>query len=1477
MAHTLRLQLLGAPQIRLGDEPVEGFVTQKALALLIYIATNQRSQRRDKLASLFWRDVAEQQAQNSLRRVLSNLRQLVGTHLMVDRQVIALDERQSFWSDVTEFRAALATLPINAQVNADLINSTQLENALALYQGEFLDGFYVDDAPAFEEWVFLQREELRDLALRGFTLLTEYYLATNNFAAGLAITQRLLALEPWYEIAHYQRMLLLLRGGQRTEALMQYEACCKMLVEEFSIEPSAAMQALYEQIKDPNKEGRNAEAVASSSPQAASLTSQAASEPTLAADPAFDATQQTASEVSAHKKVASLSATPQIYWGEMPRPSFFTGRQTELNQLQRWLLEERCSLITLLGSGGAGKTTLAASLVRALAAVPSRPGQSVNLRPLGENAEAVHSVGSTEDVYAIPHMLAPPFTRILWRSLLNAPPLDNILRLWLHELSDHQLTHIPTDLDEQLSLLFGYLTQQRCLLVLDNLESLLSAGEAAGHYLPGYEAYGVLIQRIGEVEHQSCLLLTSRELPLGVARLERSYPTVRSLRLDGLPTTAGVDLLRASGLRAEQDAMQMLVQRYSGNPLALRLVAETVADYYGGDVADFLRHETLIFEDIRLVLDQQFARLSDLERALMFWLTVERAPTTAQQLAANFVQPPVHRVLLEALRSLHRRSLVERDTLDPQMNTEGEAVFSLQNVVLEYSTEHFRELICAELTSEKFDYCLRHALVKAQATDHVRNTQIRLILQPIAQYLLETYGQRGVAAKLQHLVDKLRSTYAVQSGYAAANLLHLAFHLGVKPEGWDFSQLSIRQADLRKVHLPYTNFTQAHFAQSVFMEKFDAILAVAVSQDGELCAAGGASGNIHLWRASDSELLSICRGQGRWVWALAFSPNRSILASGGSDQVVNLWEVAEIGQQEIAAHEVSPLHYALTGHTDTIFGLAFRPDGECLATASADCTIRLWDVTRKALIQTLTGHTATVYAVAFSPTGQWLASASRDHTVRVWHAATGVCLQLLEGHQAPLVACHFSLDGQWLVTASVDRMILVWQVCPGEAPNRVRFQLHHTLAIDGDELAALTLSPDGKVIATNGPDATIRLWSRMSGTLVQTLYGHTENVQALAFHPNGKALVSGGWDQAVRFWNVGAGHLLHTLQGYTNAIHALALSADGQRLVSGNADGTLCLWQRSTHDLGRPQTGHQGTAQTVAFHPAGDLLASGGSDHAIRLWQVSDGQLTEQKTFYGHRGAVQCICFSPTGHLLASSSVDQTVHLWDTQTGDCRQVLRGANRTIEALAFSPDGSCLVGGCDDGRIFRWLLPNKNDLVQASGVVLYNLQPFATIPGGCTSLAFSPDGALLAGSGPDHLIFLWQAYDGEKLLTIETPVNSTVYALAFRPNQDVHTPQLASSSGTGAICFWTIDLPHRTQHCHYVRSEHKGSVRSILFTADGQMLFSGGADETIKLWEVETGQCVATLPLEQPYAGMKLTDATGLTAAQRAACKALGALA
>lgn len=512
----------------------------------------------------------------------------------------------------------------------------------------------------------------------------------------------------------------------------------------------------------------------------------------------------TATTSRQHKQAALDTAMsgPKVDWGEAPHTGQFYGREQELVELKQWILSERCRVVAVLGIGGIGKTALAAQLAE---------------------------------------QITDQFEYVFWRSLQNAPPLEHILKSCIQFLSNQQPIDLPEDIDGQITVLVEYLQTHRCLLVLDNLETILQAGNRAGQYREGYEAYSRLITRIGEGKHQSCLLLTSREKPKERAQLEGKTAPVRVLLLAGLEQAEGQELLKDKGLLGSEETWAELIRLYSGNPLALKLVSEPIRDVFGGDVAGFLKKGEAVVGDISDVLDQQFARLSELEREIMYWLAIEREAVAMEELQDDIVHPMAKGALPEALRSLLRRSLIE---------SSGTAGFILQPVILEYVTDRFVERVAEEIETETTGLFGSHALIKVQTKDYVRESQGRLVLTPVAESLLGILGQEGIEQKLKKMLSTLRDGAPQRAGYAAGNILNLLIQLQSNLRGYDFSHLTVRQADLRKAFLPETNFASADLTDSLFTETFGIIAAVAYSSDGELLAAGTGEGEVHLWQAA---------------------------------------------------------------------------------------------------------------------------------------------------------------------------------------------------------------------------------------------------------------------------------------------------------------------------------------------------------------------------------------------------------------------------------------------------------------------------------------------------------------------------------------------------------------------------------------------------------------------------------------------------
>src|SRR5437868_9070412 len=313
--------------------------------------------------------------------------------------------------------------------------------------------------------------------------------------------------------------------------------------------------------------------------------------------------------------------------------SHFAGREVEVAELSRWMVQERCRLVALLGMGGIGKSTLASLL------------------------------GS---------LLAAHFEAVLWRSVRDAPSCQELVADCITFFSETPPAAFPTSLEQRINQLLTRLQTHRCLLVLDNLETLLASGDREGGYLQGYEGYERLIQRLAESAHQSCVLLTSREKPREIEPLEGIRAPVRSLALAGMAEQAGHDLLTDKGLSGTPAAWQRLVASYAGNPLALKIVAQAISDLFNGNLDRFLQEGELIFNGVRPVLRQQVGRLSPLEHLLLTWLAMLREWTQLDTLVQVLHPRVLRSQVLEALEALSRRSLLERGQ---------QASFDLQSVV----------------------------------------------------------------------------------------------------------------------------------------------------------------------------------------------------------------------------------------------------------------------------------------------------------------------------------------------------------------------------------------------------------------------------------------------------------------------------------------------------------------------------------------------------------------------------------------------------------------------------------------------------------------------------------------------------------------------------------------------------------------------------------------------------------------------------
>ena len=1151
-------------------------------------------------------------------------------------------------------------------------------------------------------------------------------------------------------------------------------------------------------------------------------------------------------------------------WGDAPEISAFYGRTDELACLTRWITGnttqgtqgKRCHLLLLLGMGGMGKTAISLKL-----------------------AERVQD----------------DFDILIWRSLRNAPRPEDLLADLSQFVMHRPDIKNPDTIDEQLSQLLKILQAKRCLIILDNVESILvdhASGDTqkvyrAGAYRAGYEGYGQLFRCFGETAHQSCLILTSREKPRGLSFREGPDRPIRSWQLSGLMGAAGGSVLATKGIQASEADIQSLINHYAGNPLALKIVASTIQDLFGGDLSQFWQQGSAIFGDISDLLDQHFQRLSLIEKHVMYWLAINREGISLEELRVDLIPQPLPKILIEAMDSLKQRCLIEVVSPSTPGNDQGGKSranhFTQQPVVMEYVTEHFIEKVCEESLEGTLQTINTHALIKTQTKDYCRNTQVRLILQPIVDWLVGTLGNSlAVGQCLEQLLGALRALPHCQPGSAGGKIFNLLWQLNLEIKHYDFSHLSVWQACLQGPSLQYANFAHSDLTRSIFSQTLGSFLCADFSPDSQLLATG-IDNRICLWQADEGKALTTCQGHRDWVVSIAFSPDSDLLiagqtrkqhsrqpqsrqsqgwqpqsrqprgrqhfgkqqpsiqptlmASGSYDQTVRLWNIAT-GQ----------CLKTLRGHTNWVQVVAFSPCGRYLASGSYDETIRLWDVLSGECLQTMSGHGKRILWVAFTPNGDRLVSAGEDKTVRVWGVETGESHQVFEIAVNWKLAIALSPNGQTLATGSNKNSVKLWQLSTGAC---VR-----TFADDDSLVWAVDFSPDGKTLATASEDQTLTLWDVETGECLNTISDHDQRVWAAKFSPDGQTLASLSDDQSLKLWDAATCQSLRTLTTYSNAMLSVALSPDGRWLVGSSKDQFIRLWTMAdgAYSLMKTLPKQPNQVNCVAFDAAGEWLATGGVDQTISLWDVATGECLQ--TMWGHTEWIHAIAFSPDRQLIASGSHDHTVKLWDTYSGECLTTLQGHSHRVKAIAFHAQGHWIASASSDTTVKLWAVETGQCL-----------QTFQGHTESVLSVAFSPDGSLVASGSSDHTIKLWDVETGGCMHTFEGHTKQ-VNAIAFTPVGDC----IVSAGEDQLLNIWQL----QTKECVKTLSGHTKPVRALAMGPTGEIVISGSEDETIKIWEIRTGQCLGLLRPDRPYEGMNIAGVVGLTSAQRNMLKSLGAV-
>lgn len=630
----------------------------------------------------------------------------------------------------------------------------------------------------------------------------------------------------------------------------------------------------------------------------------------------------------------------------------------------------------------------------------------------------------------------------------------------------------------------------------------------------------------------------------------------------------------------------------------------------------------------------------------------------------------------------------------------------------------------------------------------------------------------------------------------------------------------------------------------------DAVLSVTFSADGTHLLTTSYDYSARLWNLATGES-QVLRGHDWWVWSGAFSPNGQHIVTASQDGTVLVWDRATGKAQPAFRGHQCPV-YSVTYSPDGLRIASGGYDGRVLVwnpdsmkafdferlqqpNSPASTTQEKIASTLPPDTRTFRGHTGAVRSLHFTRDGRLLASAGNDNTIRVWNTSDGAALETLRGHGSPVLACNWTSDARQIVSGSQDRRAVVWSIDDYE---ELRVLRSRTIAGHQDAVLSVDFAPDGQTLVSASRDRTARIWNARSGEAQQVLKeGHDFLIASCRLFPDGKQILTAAIDNSIRIWDVTSGAQRLTLDG-TGSRAAVSLSQDGLWILSGGTPEpanhgaetawSAHLWDASSGKQLMTLSGHTSEITSTAISPDRRLAITGDSSGRCRMWNLATGEPIWQ--IADHTRSIVWCQFHPDGNHLLTASTDNTVILRDVQTGRATEILFRHPDAVTSADLSRDGQWLVTASADRVARLWSVATGEQVAQweSNGETIH-------------AVALSGDGqtvAILLGNG---IAQIWNAQHAEGSQDEVQPVRSIAFnsdeawSIAFSSDG----ARLLIAGGDDARLF---DIDSGRESMQFTR---QGSVSASRFSPGGQQVITGSWDQSAKIWDVASGKVIHKL--------------------------------
>ncbi len=633
------------------------------------------------------------------------------------------------------------------------------------------------------------------------------------------------------------------------------------------------------------------------------------------------------------------------------------------------------------------------------------------------------------------------------------------------------------------------------------------------------------------------------------------------------------------------------------------------------------------------------------------------------------------------------------------------------------------------------------------------------------------------------------------------------------------------------------------------------VYAAAFTPDGKILASGGFDQKIKLWNVQSGQQLTEFAGHTGLVLSLAVSPDGHTLVSGGSDNTIRMWDIpSDLPLQQWAGHE-GPVH-----------AVALSTDGKFVLSAGADHQLRVWEYPGGKLLQTLAGHEADIRQVAISANRLSWASADDTGRIRLWtpgryldeDPTTGLDLF---GHLGPVTSLSFHPNNQQLLTSGADGTVKLWQLPITPVVDVVTSEeAAKNVAIEGARPVELVeITPAGTLAVTAGSRSTLETFNPLSPAQVRVIAGQPGAAQSLAISRNAALIATGNEQGVLKFWNQGDGADRLTLAGHQGVVQALDFHPDNARLLSAGADGTVRLWRLPVAPV--LLNGHTAPTYDIAATKNGQFVVTVAADQSVRVWSGTGAAV---RTLAGHQAPTTAVAIRADDAQLASADSLGVIRFWNTAGGQPEGTLGAHTSPITDLAYHPATKSLVATAADGSLKQFELPlvapklaaGHTDMVHAvdvsadgtllvSGstdqtVRLFNMtngalvRQLAATAGPISAVAFNPDSSLVAAGNDAGRVLFRKTADAADLLHVAGHAG-IVTDLHFHPS----LPQIATAGADGTIRIWELPQPAKPL------AGHTQPVRSVAASADGTWYATSSDDKTVKLWKAEDHSLLRTV--------------------------------